>query len=201
MTNYLNELISIRHYDMSDETYTVNQVKEAISFVSEDFRRDLEATWKGTTNSRKRILAGEREIAIDFVLPDYNSHKPGYVRPHVQSSAERKGKGGPIAGVDEDGAHYMPLSNERFKPPELLFHPEDVGMITPGLPETVLQSLSGLPTGLWPAMLANILVVGGNSKIPGFMTRLEKELRQLAPVECILRIARAPEYVDPLKSI
>ncbi len=87
----------------------------------------------------------------------------------------------------------MTLGNERFTLPELLFHPGDVGMNAPGLPETVMQSLSGLPTGLWPVMLANIVVIGGNAKIDGFMSRLETELRQLAPVECTMRIASPTE--------
>ena len=66
----------------------------------------------------------------------------------------------------------MTLANERFTVPELLFSPGYVGMKEEGLPGTVMQSLSGLPPGLWPVMLANILVVGGSCKIDGFMARL-----------------------------
>lgn len=150
----------------------MNEVKEAICFVSNDFKRDLERTWKGTSNSRKETLRGEREIVVDYVLPDYSAHKQGYMRPHDPSLSAKMRKIGSLAGTGEPVEDYMTLSNERFAVPELLFNPCDVGMKQPGLPETVLQSLSGLPSGLWPAMLANILVVGGNSKIEGFMSRL-----------------------------
>ena len=172
LTNYLKELVSIRHYNMLDETHLINEVKESICFVSEDFKRDLERTWKGASASRKKALDGEREIVVDYVLPDYNAHKQGFMRPHDPSLSAKLKKMGSLAGAGEVVEDSMTLGNERFTVPELLFSPGDLGMKQEGLPGTVLQSLSGLPSGLWPAMLANILVVGGNSKIEGFMTRL-----------------------------
>jgi actin-related protein 6 len=172
LTNYLKELVSIRHYNMLDETHLMNEVKETICFVSEDFKRDLERTWKGASASRKKALDGEREIVVDYVLPDYNAHKQGFMRPHDPSPSAKLRKMGSLSGAGEVAEDFMTLGNERFTVPELLFSPGDLGMKQEGLPGIVLQSLSGLPPGLWPAMLANILVVGGNSKIEGFMTRL-----------------------------
>ena len=172
LTNYLKELISIRHYNMLDETHVMNEIKESVCYVSNDFKRDLERTWKGTSASRRKALGGESDITVDYVLPDYNSHKHGFMRPHDPSPTAKIRKMGSMAGAGDAVEDYMTLGNERFTVPELLFSPGDVGMKQEGLPVTVLQSLSGLPPGLWPAMLANILVVGGNSKIEGFMSRL-----------------------------
>ena len=172
LTNYLKELISIRHYNMLDETYVLNEIKETVCYVSEDFRRDLERTWKGTSTSRKKALTDEKDILVDYVLPDYNAHKHGFMRPHDPSLTAKMRKMGSMAGAGDVVEDYMTLGNERFTVPELFFSPGDVGMKQEGLPATVLQSLSGLPQGLWPSMLANILVVGGNSKIEGFMSRL-----------------------------
>lgn len=157
---------------MLDETHLMNEVKESICYVSEDFKRDLERTWKGTSASRKKSLDGERDIVVDYVLPDYNVHKQGFMRPHDPSLIAKMRKMGSLSGSGDAVEDYMTLANERFTVPELLFSPGDLGMKQEGLPGTVLQSLSGLPPGLWPSMLANILVVGGNSKIEGFMTRL-----------------------------
>lgn len=157
---------------MLDETYVMNEIKEAVCYVSEDFKCDLERTWKGASAWRKKALGDERDIAVDYVLPDYNTHKPGSMRPHDPSLTAKMRKMGSMAGVGDAVEDYMTLGNERFMVPELLFNPGDVGMKQEGLPATVLQSLSGLPPGLWPAMLANILVVGGNSMIEGFMSRL-----------------------------
>ncbi|KAL6718456.1 Actin-related protein 6 [Lecanora helva] len=214
LTNYLKELVSIRHYNMLDETHLMNEVKEAICFVSQDFRRDMEKTWKGATSSRKNTVNGANDIVIDYVLPDYNAHKSGFMRPHDPSLTAKMRKMGSLAGAGDAIEDYMTLGNERFTVPELLFCPTDVGMKQEGLASTVMQSMSGLPPGLWPAMLANILVVGGNSNLDGFMARLyfipqlcqytfiklddrETEIRQLAPSECQVRIARGS---DPIKS-
>lgn len=155
---------------MSDETYLINQVKEAVSFASADFRKDLERTWKGFT--RRMTINPGADIRVDYVLPDYNARKDGFMRPHDPSSAAKMRKIGALTGSLDASEDFMTLGNERFTVPELLFNPGDVGVKQAGLPETVLQSLSGLPPGLWPEMLANILVVGGNSKIEGFMHRL-----------------------------
>ncbi|KAL8996712.1 MAG: hypothetical protein Q9169_003827 [Polycauliona sp. 2 TL-2023] len=195
LTNYLKELLSIRHYNLMNEEHLVNEAKEKICFVSNAFKQDLERTWKGGSKRSREAQANENDIVVDYVLPDYNAGVHGYMRPHDPSFAARVKKMGAMAnpgGVVED---FMTLGNERFAVPELLFSPRDVGMKEAGLPETVLQSLSGLPPGLWPAMLANIVVVGGNCLIDGFMKRLEMEIRQLAPTECVVRIAKATEPI------
>lgn len=185
MTNYLKELVSIRHYNMLDETYLMNQVKEAVCFVSTDFSRDLERTWKGGIGDRRRVGADGESIVMDYVLPDYNTQKQGYTRPHDQSLVAKLKKTGAAMGSMGPVEDFMTLGNERFTVPELLFNPGDVGMKQSGLPETVMQSLSGLPPGLWPAMLANVVLVGGNAKIDGFVERLYVTNRSL-PLPCVV---------------
>jgi actin-related protein 6 len=213
LTNYLKELVSIRHYNMTDETHLMNEIKEAACYVSKDFAHDLEVTRKGARAHPKKTAADGRDIVVDYVLPDYNAHQHGFMRPHDPSLATKIKKIGAMAnpgGIVED---FMTLGNERFSVPELLFNPGDVGMKQAGLPETVLQSLSSLPSGLWPVMLANIIVVGGTAKFDGFAERLyvgkvphvvlcranatrETEIRQLAPSECTVRVAKCPEWVE-----
>lgn len=171
MTNFLKELASIRYLNMSDENYLTNEIKEAVCYVSDKFRKDLENTRKGF-KGRCNDPEAEDDLRVDYVLPDYNAHTQGFVRPHDPSLSAKLKKMGALGTAGADVEHFMTLGNERFTVPELLFNPGDVGMKQAGLPETVLQSLSGVPTGLWPAMLANILVVGGNAKIPGLMERL-----------------------------
>ena len=150
---------------MLDETYLLNEIKETVSFVSPSFSADLSRTWKGGLRDRKSV---DPDIAIDYVLPDYETRTYGFMRPHdpVKAKARRLQ---PLQGPRED---ILPLGNERFAVPELLFNPTDIGMQEAGLPECVMQSLSALPPALQAGMLANIVVVGGNALIPGFMERL-----------------------------
>jgi actin-related protein 6 len=170
LTNYLKDLVSIRQYNMLDETYIINHVKETVCFVSQDFSGDLERTWKGKKTQLGREAASG--LVVDYVLPDPNTRRKGFMRPHdsLQSLKQKKGM---VAGPSiSDAEDVLVLGNERFTVPEILFHPRDIGMEQLGLAETVMQSLSALPTGLHPALLANVQVVGGNALIPGFIERL-----------------------------
>ena len=172
LTNYLKEIISIRHYNMVDETHLVNEIKESVCFVSSNFQRDLERTWKGASPVQRAEKDDEKGIVLDYVLPDYSSHKQGHTRPHDPSLNAKMKKIGAMKVPGEAVEDFMTLSNERFCVPELLFNPQDIGMRQPGIAEVAFQSLTCVPTGLWPSMLANILLVGGNTLMEGFMNRM-----------------------------
>ncbi|KAH8430323.1 actin family protein [Aspergillus melleus] len=196
LTNYLKEIVSMRQYNMVDETYVMNEVKEAVCFVSKDFPHDMEETWKG---NRKRGSSQIGEgVTVDYVLPDPNAGKQGFMRPHdpLLKAKKRKGalSGATAETLSED---VLVLGNERFAVPEILFTPGDIGMKQAGIADMVMQSLSVLPPGLHPAFLANVLATGGNSLLPGFIDRLETELRQAASAECVVRVRR-PQ--DPIRS-
>lgn len=190
MTNYLKELISMRQYNMMDETYIINSVKEACCFVTPDFKSSLERTWKGGVGDRRQI---DNSIVIDYVLPDYARKTDGYARPHDPTAGKLKNltTGKSTEEIDD----ILTLRNERFVVPEILFSPSDIGFKQPGLPEIIMQSLSVLPIGLWPGLLANVLVVGGNANIEGFLPRLQMELRALAPAECIVRVSKPGDAI------
>lgn len=168
LTNYLKEIVSMRQYNMVDETYIMNEVKEAACFVTNDFSADMERTWKA---NRKR--QAEEGVVVDYVLPDPNAGKKGFLRPHDPLMHAKKKKGA-LSGLSAEilSEDVLVLGNERFTVPELLFNPSDIGMKQAGIHDMILQSLSVLPAGLHAAFLANVLVVGGNSALPGFMDRL-----------------------------
>ncbi|CAL3961877.1 hypothetical protein PZA11_000807 [Diplocarpon coronariae] len=196
LTNYLTKLIGIRQYDMKEETYLVNEIKEATLYVSKEFNKDMEKTWKGPKGDRRPAFEFAEGIAKDYVLPDYHANKPGFVRDHDPSAATKLKEltRGKTLGASED---VLTLRNERFTVPEVLFSPSDIGLRQSGIAQQVMDSLSSLPMGLWPGFLANIVVVGGNAKIEGFVRRLQLEIRSLAPAECIVRVAKP---ADPIIS-
>ncbi|KAJ5090459.1 Actin-like protein arp6 [Penicillium argentinense] len=195
LTNYLKEVVSMRQYNMVDETYIMNEVKEAVCFVSNDFSADMERTYKGNV---KRQAPSDDSVVVDYVLPDPNAKRKGFMRPY-DPLLEAKKKKGALSGLSAEtlSEDVLVLGNERFTVPELLFNPGDIGMKEAGVPEMIMQSLSVLPPGLHAAFLANVLVVGGTSLIPGFMERLETELRQIASADCVVRVRRAE---DPVRS-
>jgi actin-related protein 6 len=191
LTNYLTRLLSVRHFDMRNDTYIVNEMKEGACFVSLDFKRDLETTWKGTRGEARESYATGGGIAKNYVLPDFHSRFHGMVQEFEPSSSSRPRK--LAGGVSTDD--IVTLRNERFAVPELLFNPVDIGLQQPGIPDLVMQVLSDLPIGLWPGLLANVVVVGGNALFDNFVERLRKEIQERVPDDCLVRVAR-PE--DPV---
>ncbi|KAB5582789.1 actin family [Coniochaeta sp. 2T2.1] len=191
LTNYLTRLISVRHFDMRNDTYIVNEMKEAACYVSLDFKGDLEKTWKGTRGERREPYVTGAGIAKDYVLPDSHTRFKGVIREYDPASHRaRKTAAGPSV---ED---VLTLRNERFVVPEALFNPSDIGLRQPGLADLVMSSLYALPMGLWPGLLANIVVVGGNAMFDNFVFRLQQEVLERVPDDCIVRVARSAEPVS-----
>jgi len=191
MTNYLTRMLSVRHFDMRNDPYIVNEMKETACYTSLDFKGDLEKTWKGTRGERREDYLTGAGIAKDYVLPDSHTRFHGIVRDYEPASA--RARKAPTVSTED----ILTLRNERFVVPELLFHPSDIGMRQPGLADLVMESLSVLPIGLWPGLLANIVVVGGNSLFQNFIQRLQTEILERVPDACIVRVARP---ADPIIS-
>lgn len=202
LTNYLTRLLSLRHYDMRNDTHIVNEMKEAACYVSLDFAGDLEKTWKGTRGERRESYRSGAGIAKDYILPDFHTRTKGIVRdydpaqaPSAKQKAQQQQQQQQLGELPSEDV--LTLRNERFSVPELLFSPSDIGLGQPGIPDLILESLHSVPVGLWPGLLANILVVGGNALMEGFVARLQREVVQRVPDDCVVRVARAP---DPLSS-
>jgi actin-related protein 6 len=192
LTNYLTRLISVRHFDVRNDSYIVNEMKEAACFVSPDFKADLEKSWKGTRGDRREAYTTGGGLAKDYVLPDFHTRTTGIVRDYDPA----RHKASKLAGAQQV-EDILTLRNERFTVPELIFNPSDIGIRQPGLAHLLYQSLQTLPEGLWPGLLSNILVVGGNALFDGFVQRLQKEVVQLVPDDCVVRVARP---ADPVTS-
>lgn len=82
----------------------------------------------------------------------------------------------------------LALSMERFAVPEVLFSPSDLGLDCGGIADAIVESINACDTTLRAAMYHNVLLVGGNAKIPGFKERVESELRKLAPTNYVVRV-------------
>ncbi|KAJ3319904.1 Actin- protein 6 [Blyttiomyces sp. JEL0837] len=192
LTNHLKELISYRQWNMMDETYIVNHIKKSCCYVALDFKADLEASKKG-------------ENAIEYVLPDFTTSHKGYTRQPDDTTE-----------LLADSNQTLRLTNERFAIPEILFHPSDIGeplskikqcsslpyqetltvalgLEQAGVAETVFESIMSTSSEFHGPLFANILVIGGNARFPGFSQRLS-----MVPVEYVLQI-HTP--TDPVRHV
>lgn len=163
LTNHLKEIISYRQLHVMDETHVINQVKEDVCYVSQQFYKDMEiAQQKGEENTVMR----------DYVLPDFSSIKKGFCKPREEMV---------LSGKYKTGEQILRLANERFAVPEMLFHPSDIGIQEMGIPEAIVHSIQAMPEEMQPHFYQNIVLTGGNALFSGFKDRLEAELRSLAP--------------------
>lgn len=193
LTNHLKDMLS-RTMDMHREDWICQEIKEDVSYIapsSQEFSSDLERVWKGGQKDPREIDAC---IVVDYVLPDYEQLKRGFARPHDPSKGAKLRR----LGIGGQSEMVLPVGNERFTVPELLFTPGDIGMQQEGITGTIMQSIHALPQSLWQAFLANIEVVGGTSNIPGFMKRLEDELRSVVSDDYLVRVTQP---ADPLKNV
>lgn len=199
LTNLMKEVISVRHFDLHQDTKIVNDIKEDVCFVSSIIDSDMESTWKGnkgriTHNDEMKLdRKATSDARVDYVLPDGLRLLRGFSRPHDPSAAAaRKRK---LNAMTADAEVSMTLGNERFTIPEILFSPSDIGSKQPGLPDMIMQSLATLPPLIQATMLSNVLFIGGNARLAGFRNRLESELRMLTKSDWAVRVRQMPDPV------
>lgn len=141
---------------------------------------------------------------VDYILPDFVTRMRGQVVRTYESTTQRATErrklkqrsvlGGTAAAADDDES-LLTLGNERFTVPEIIFTPSDIGSTQPGLADMIMQSLATLPPLIQATMLANTLVVGGTAKLPGFVERLQSELRTLVRDDWVVRVRRMGDPV------
>lgn len=177
LTNHLKDIISYRQYNVMEETYVINQVKEDTCYVCMDVKTELaEASKPYNTNS----------IVKNYVLPDFNTIRRGYIQePNKADPSEL-----------EDNCQILRLNNERFVVPEILFHPSDIGMKSMGIAEAAVKAIYSCPKEHRKSLAKHIIIVGGNCKFHGFKERMYAELRSLLPDVWNVHVFQ-PE--DPIK--
>jgi actin-related protein 6 len=127
-------------------------MKEDVCFVAQNFRTVLkEAQQPYFTNPH----------VLEYVLPDYINVMRGFVKCVGCASSSSKaadlyfnrpredGENAPKKRRTEAGADeaVLLLANERFRVPEMLFTPSDVGLGEQGVAELVVDAIQACPPG------------------------------------------------------
>mmetsp|Transcript_8125 Transcript_8125/g.10066 ORF Transcript_8125/g.10066 Transcript_8125/m.10066 type:complete len:331 (-) Transcript_8125:24-1016(-) len=84
------------------------------------------------------------------------------------------------------------LTKETFQCMEPFFNPSLVGIDEKGLHHQILRTLMKCPTSVRRSLLENIILVGGISKVSGFLERLGKELAGITPKGTVVKFFAAP---------
>ena len=177
LTNWLKEQLSFRQFNLMEEFSLVDRCKKAVCFTSLDFASDIERSRRA---AQRLADTGRRDddVIARYALPDFAKRLPDRLltpgtATHRQSATS----------ADDDEVQLLMLGNERFRTPELLFRPSDIGMVQHGgVAELVSETITSVADpALRSLMWDNIIVVGGSSQFPNLITRLRSDLGGYAP--------------------
>jgi actin len=82
------------------------------------------------------------------------------------------------------------LDSECFRCPEIMFDPTIVGINQPGIHELAFNAICAYPD------IQNVVLSGGNMKIPGMVERIEREIKALAKQQGKKLKIKKPVLVD-----
>lgn len=119
-------------YHLPIDRYVVNQMKEDISVVVQDYM--------GTLRDMRKAK-GKHDLNVEYVLPDFGDIHRGYIKedgPDEPAADSRKRKAG------GGSAQTVQLGHARFSIPELLFRPSDIGMDQAGIGPAVAEAVASL---------------------------------------------------------
>jgi len=159
-------------------------------------RKPQKGKTKKQTKKGKASKAGEKD-GDGFVEGDSDndsddeSERQRLQRLKAMREAERKRR-----EQESLERQALAMSVERFAIPEVLFRPSDIGLDCGGIAEAVVESIEACNPILRGAMYHNVLLIGGNAKIPGFRERVEVELRKLAPTNYEVRVCLPDDPVS-----
>lgn len=85
------------------------------------------------------------------------------------------------------------VGSERFRAPEALFQPSLLGLEASGVHEIIYNSIMKCDIDTRKQLFQNIVLTGGTTMIPGFVDRVERELKNLVPSTVKLRVIAPPE--------
>eukprot|EP00877_Chromochloris_zofingiensis_P007352 jgi/Chrzof1/2870/Cz12g02080.t1 len=219
LSNLLKEVVSYRSLNMMEEAVLMENVKEALCWVSQDPKYDLKLAAQGKRSPHIR----------EYVLPDGVHNLRGYVRTTTTTdaaaavAADKAADGASAVGEDDAAGaqngsrsarsreqagqapgsasapaasaqdQVLTLNNELFMVPEALFRPSDIGLQQAGIHEAVAQAVAGCHPALAPMLFSHIILTGGCSQLPGFAERFRAELRPLVPDDYELGVVMPQE--------
>jgi len=87
----------------------------------------------------------------------------------------------------------LSIGNERFRCPEVLFKPQQIGMEDEGVHSLTFKSIMKCDVDIRKDLYGNVVLSGGSTMFPGLAERMKKEIEALAPQTMNIKIVAPPE--------
>ncbi|CAM4610916.1 actin-related protein T3 [Caretta caretta] len=85
------------------------------------------------------------------------------------------------------------VQNQRFRCPETLFCPSNIGIEAPGIDKLCFNTIMKCDIDLRTNFYSNIILSGGSSLFPGLAERVTKELIRMVPSDTEVKVMAPPD--------
>jgi len=136
------------------------------------------------TSAEKEVVRSIKESAC------YVAYDPSKEEELIDSEKSAKPASHKYSLPD---GNILEIGPERFRAPEVLFHPELIGEEYAGTHECLVNSIQRTDLDLRKTLYGNIVLAGGSTLFPGFGDRLLNEVKHLAPKDIKIKISAPPE--------
>jgi len=137
------------------------------------------------TSAEKEVVREIKEAAC------YIAYDPQKEEEILESDTNR-GKPLQLTYKLPDG-NIIEIGPERYRAPEILFHPELIGEEYLGIQHILINSIGRCDLDLRKSLYSSILLSGGSTLFRGFGERVLNEVRILAPKDMKIKISAPQE--------